>query len=489
MRVFYTDGTPTSRLTILYLVPAGDFAAQGLQKIPASYTSQIPSIAFSIPDLEGAATLKLKAVDGGENIACIESGVTNGKSLELPTVSYIAVGIAGAALALTALSALGSAGAVGGHAPTPSFSTVIGWFQSMAMNGMLSVNYPPIYRSFTKNFAFSGGLIPWNSMQTSIDNFRKSTGGNITTDSVQYLQNASLVFTDGSSNNSIIIARRSSDYRLNGAILDVRQISTTVNGTQSGSGNDADISATNKVTHVVHGIQGYVEQLTIPQANTFMTVLLIFAIVIGAITVGILLFKVILETWALFGSFPKKLTSFRKRYWYTLAKTITNLILLLYGVWTLYCVYQFTNGDSWAAKLLAGLTLGIFTAVLGYFTFRIWQVAHRYKKAEGDASALFENKETWIKYSLFYDAYKRGYWWLFMPAIVYMFAKGCVIAIGDGHGLAQTAGQLIIESLMLLLLLWNRPYATVAGNWINVIIQTVRVLSVICILVFVVSAG
>ena len=204
--------------------------------------------------------------------------------------------------------------------------------------------------------------------------------------------------------------------------------------------------------------------------------------------VGILLFKVILETWALFGSFPKKLTSFRKRYWNLLAKTITNLILLLYGVWTLYCIYQFTHGDSWAAKLLAGLTLGIFTAVLGFFTFRIWQVARRYKKAEGDASALYQNKETWLKYSLFYDSYKQGYWWLFMPAIVYMFAKGTVLAVGDGHGLSQTVGQLVIESVMLILLLWTRPHATKAGNWINVIIQIVRVLSVICILVFVVSS-
>ena len=219
------------------------------------------------------------------------------------------------------------------------------------------------------------------------------------------------------------------------------------------------------------------------------TVLLIFAIVLAAITVAILLFKVILEAWALFGTFPKRLTSFRKRYWHTLAKTITNLILLLYGVWTLYCIFQFTNGDSWAAKLLAAITLASFTAILGFFTFRIWYVARKYKKAEGDASALYENKETWIKYSLFYDSYKRGYWWLFMPAIVYMFAKGCVLAAGDGHGLTQTSGQLIIESLMFILLLWTRPYATKASNWINIIIQVVRVLSVVCILVFVEQLG
>jgi hypothetical protein len=239
----------------------------------------------------------------------------------------------------------------------------------------------------------------------------------------------------------------------------------------------------------VQGIQGYVEQLTIPQANTFMTVLLIFAIVVAAIVVGILLFKVILEAWALFGKFPKALTTFRKEYWRVMAQTITTLILLLYGVWTLYCIYQFTHGDSWAAKLLAALTLGTFTLLLGFYTWKIWSIVQKFKKLEGNADALYENKETWKKYKLFYENYKRGYWWLFVPAIVYMFAKGCVLAAGDGHGMFQTIGQLVIEALMLFVLLWSRPYNSKSGNWINIVIQVVRVVSVVCILVFVEELG
>ena len=428
----------------------------------------------------------LKATDGGAELGCVESSVSNGKTLQVPAVSYMAVGIAGATLMLSGISALGNAGSAGSHTPSPSFGDVIGWLQSMAMNGMLSVSYPPVYRRFTQNFAFSGGLIPWNSMQTSIDGFRNATGGNLTEDSVQYLRNASLAFSGGSGNWSSKAKRSMTSY-MEWPVLPSRGVSVDVNGTQAT--NSSSTVGRDQTSHIVHGIQAYVEQLTIPQANTFMTVLLIFAIVIAAITVGILLFKVILEVWALFGSFPKNLTSFRKRYWGLLARTITNLVLILYGVWTLYCVYQFTHGDSWAAKTLAGVTFAIFTAILGFFTFRIWQVARRLKKAEGDAAALFEDKETWLKYSLFYDAYKQGYWWLFVPAIVYMFAKGCILAAGDGHGLAQTAGQLVTESLMMALLLWHRPYVTKAGNWINVVIQVVRVLSAICILVFVEELG
>jgi Transient receptor potential (TRP) ion channel len=72
-------------------------------------------------------------------------------------------------------------------------------------------------------------------------------------------------------------------------------------------------------------------------------------------------------------------------------------------------------------------------------------LARKYKKAEGNASALYENKETWRNYSIFYENYKKSYWWLFIPVIIYMFARGVIIAAADGHGLVQAGGQLIIE--------------------------------------------
>lgn len=466
-----------SRVDQLCPIPSGTFEASGSQSIPSDYASKIPSIAFSIPDLDGAAKLELRAVDSGEEVACIQSVVGNGITANVPAVPYIAAGIAGAALLVSGLSALAGVNA-GGAVPSPTFGEVIGYFQSIAMNGMLSVQYPSVYRSFSNNFAFSGGLIYWESMQKAIDSFRDKTGGNLTENSVEYLKHATLIYEDTSKG----LTKRG----LEAFALLPRQLNTSINGSSTDNSTDAsDIRS----MHSVSDFQAYVETLAIPEANTFMTVLLIFAIVVAAITVGILLFKVILEAWALFGKFPENLKSFRKRYWLVLAKTITNLILLLYGIWTLYCVYQFTNGDSWAAKTLAGVTLAIFTAILGYFTFRIWQIAHRYKKTEGDASGLYDNKETWTKYSLFYENYKKGYWWLFIPCIVYMFAKGCVIAAGNGHGIVQAGGQLIIESLLLILLLWSRPYTLKSGNWINIVIQVVRVLSVACILVFVHELG
>lgn len=475
-------------------VPAGDFSATGSQKLPSEFAGMIPAIAFQVPDIAAQATLELNSADGGENIACIQSQVTNGKTADIPAVSYAAIGMAGAALILTGASALGSALAGGSAASSggglgtvsPSFTEVFGLFQGMAMNGMLSVNYPPVYRSFAKNFAFSTGMISWPQLQSSIDDFRAKTGGNLTNDSVDALQNATLIFPDGSTTTAQDGSFSKRSFAALAAMI-ARDIETSVNGT------DADIDSKTGAlvapTMTVAGIQAYAQQLSVPTSDVFMTVLLVVAIVVAAIILGILLVKVILEGWALFGNFPPSLAGFRKHYWGSIARAITSLIMLLYGVWVLYCVFQFTRGDSWAAKALAGVTLALFTAVLAFFSWKIWSTARKLRNAEGDTSGLYEDKDIWIKYSLFYESYRKDYWWIFVPTIGYLFAKGCMLAAADGHGMIQTIGQLVIEAVMLVLLLWSRPYERKSGNIINIVIQVVRVISVICILVFVEEFG
>ena len=471
-------------------MPASTFSSHGQQTIPEQYASQIPSIAFSIPNLDGNVRLELKTANG-QDAACITSTVGNGNTLKMPVITYVAAGIAAAALALSAIGGLASGGHPGASTSSPTFSEVITWFQGMAGNGMLSVTYPSIYQSFSTNFAFSTGLVSWGSMQNTIDGFRNRTGGNLTYDSYPYLKNqATLVYSQGGNSTSSVMRRALDNVILfarDGTQVNVNGQSATVGG--SNAGNSSSSSSGSKNDHFVTGIQAYVEQLSIPQANTFMTVLLVWAIVVAVIIVGILLIKVVLEVWSMCGNLPKSLESWRNRYWWRMAKALTNLILLLYGVWTLYCIYQFTNGDSWAAKVLAGITLGLFTAVLAWFTWRIYTKAHQFKNMDGDASRLYEDKEIWIKYSLFYDSYKKNYWLFFVPAIIYMFAKGCIIAGANGHGLVQVAGQLIVEAIMLGLLLWTRPYQLRSGRWINIFIHVVRVLSVACILVFVEELG
>jgi hypothetical protein len=124
-----------------------------------------------------------------------------------------------------------------------------------------------------------------------------------------------------------------------------------------------------------------------------------------------------------------------------------------------------------------------------FFSWKIWSIARKLKNAEGDTSGLYEDKKIWVRYSLFYESYRKDYWWIFVPTIVYMFARGCTLAAADGNGMIQTIAQLVIELVMLILLLWSRPYERRSGNVINISIQVVRFLSVVCILVFVEQFG
>lgn len=456
-------------------LPVGSFAARGSQEIPAQFADMVPGIAFRVPDIAADATLELESADTKQKVACIKSSVTNGKTANVPAVSYVAAGVAGVALVASGISAAGAAAGTGGAGTiSPSFSETIGWFQGMAMNGMLSVSYPPVYQSFTKNFAFSVGMVPWAGMLETIDKFRANTGGNLTDDNVEYIANAT------AGQGGMLHFKRAVGAV---AAIALRDIETSINGTD-------DTHPTTTFQQKVQGIEAFARKVSVPKSDIFMTALLVVAIVIASIVLAILLLKVILEAWAIWGTFPESLKGFRKHYWGSIARTITNLILLLYGIWVLYCIFQFSRADSsWAAKTLAGVTLAIFTGILAFFTWKIYSTVQKLKAAEGDAEGLYSNKELWMKYSLFYDAYRKNYWWLFVPAIIYMFAKGACIAAGDGHGMQQTVAQLVIEGCMLILLLWSRPYERRSGNVLNIIIQTVRVLSVGCILLFVEEFG
>ncbi|GAP84908.1 putative transient receptor potential ion channel [Rosellinia necatrix] len=483
---------PVNFIKPLCPVPSGHFGANGSQTLPPELAAQIPSIAFQLPDVAAQAKLEFTSKEDNSTIGCIQSQVTNTKTVDIPAVSYIAAGIAAGALILGGASAIsaavsgaaaGAGSSVGVGTISPTFGEVLGVFHGFALNGMMSAQLPQVYRSFSKNFAFSIGLIPWTDMQIGIDNFRQMTGGNLTRDSVELLQRTTLVFPDGSTSsaNGSLFKRTFEDY----ASLALREIDTQINSTTS----DGDDSMESTIRTAVSGIRGFVNSLAVPESNTFMTILEVVAIVIGIIIVGILLVKVILEAWALFGRFPASLADFRKHYWGAIARTVTSLILLLYGVWVLYCVFQFTNGDSWAAKLLAGATLALFTGVLAFFSWKIWKTARRLKNTEGDTTSLYEDKLYWRKYSLFYESYKKGYWWVFMPAILYLFVKGTVIAATNGHGMVQSIASLVVEGLFLILLVWSRPYERKSGNVINIAIQVVRVLSVVLILVFVEEFG
>jgi hypothetical protein len=154
---------------------------------------------------------------------------------------------------MTGVASLGSLGAAGagsggpnsGSAQAPNFADILQWFQFVAFSGMYSVDYPPVYRNFCKNFAWSTGLVSWGHMQTTIDTFRAKTGGNLTENNYEFVKNATLIFTQPST-----IQKRQIDFGLDDGGLSNTTIGTTVGE-----------------NHYVRGIEAFVEALFIPSAK------------------------------------------------------------------------------------------------------------------------------------------------------------------------------------------------------------------------------
>lgn len=382
--------------------------------------------------------------------------------------------------------------AAGGWHP-PGFTEFFSALQGIAISGMYSLNYPSAYRSFTQNVGWSTGMITWAGMQTSIDNFRNNTGGNLTASSYERLQQSTLVYRNADNQNqtdiSIDSTTSSSVTKRMFDELFIRDTNSTSTNTTSSSNSTLTNTSTSskKYVTIVTGIRAYVEKLSVPSTNTFMTLLIWFAIIVGICIAAVLALKLFLEIWSIKGNPHNKFPGFRKRYHVLLAISLVRLVMLFYGIWVLYCFYQFKLGDSWGTQLLAGLVFGIATIVLIAFSIRIIWLARIASKTKGGLEYLFQHKPWIRKYGLFYDQFKVKYWWCFIPTLLAVFGRNAFVALGYGNGLVQVIGQMVIDVMLTALYVVCLPFNTKMGNGINIAIQVVRVISLAMLLTFAVQ--
>lgn len=518
-------------------VQQGNVYASGVHAVPEKYTQYISEAAYMIPDLEGTITIDiLNASNPSQNLGCFHSAISNGKSTESSGVKYATLGLAAAALVISAISSASNSGgggaaggAGGGPGPAPPVPHPLptgaegsgaavpsgpgtnvaagGWhppgfveffsvMQGISISGMYSLNYPSAYRSFTQNMGWSTGIITWPGMQIGIDDFRKRTGGNLTASSYERLQNTTLVYRDADNANTTDIdvsSANSSSSNVKRMFVELfirDDTNSTTNSTAASTSNSTSTetdSSEKKYVSIVTGIQAYVEKLTVPNTNTFMTLLIWWAIIVGICIAAILALKLFLEIWSIKGNKKNKFPGFRKRYWLFLASTLVRLVIIFYGLWTLYCIYQFKIGDAWGPMLLAGLLLGIMTIVLVGFTIRIAWLARVASTQKGGLEYLFKHKPWIRKYGLFYDQFKIKYWWCFIPTLLAAFGRNAFVALGYGNGLLQVIGQLVIDILLSLLFIFTMPFNTKMGNGINIAIQVVRVISLALLMTFAVQ--
>ena len=254
----------------------------GEDSIPLSryldISSYVPAIAYKVPDLEAFVQLTLVEVGTGDVKACVQATLSNGWTTHEPGVEWAT----GAVAFLALVSALWHSRKPDSIAPCRLLD-IFYLFQSIAASGLLNLNYPIVYRSFTFNFRWAMGFFLVPSFQTAINDMRNRTGGHL---------------DDATGNALALTNRKSSPYNALSNLPTVRITSFTEGATFSRS-EDApglaylnstavlaatDVQTVTSTNTIKQGIPIWLTTVGIPEENAFMNVFFVTLILFGAIS-------------------------------------------------------------------------------------------------------------------------------------------------------------------------------------------------------------
>ncbi|CAG8923614.1 unnamed protein product [Penicillium salamii] len=421
------------------------------QTLGQSVLSQIPSIAYTVPDLDAVIRIKLKYKSGsdkGNQITCLETRVHNGKTVFQAGVGWTLAIITGVGLiASTVISLLGHSNTAT-HLAFRSLA-FLGFIQSQAMAGMTAVNMPPFVQSWTQNMQWSMGIVRANALQTIATWFQRATGGT-----------PSNVLTN-SENVSLVLQKRGS--------IAAR---ATTTGSQM----------------ILRGIERVGIRDKIELTNIFMTGYLFFYFVVALVAacVGLLLLvRAILA---------KKPTSLEKldramgvtQDWKTILRnTFFRLACIGYPQMCVLCLWELTRRDS-AAEIVLGITMWLVTTgVLAFAAFKVFQRGLRSKQQHNTAAyTLYSDPATLNQWGCLYIYYRAPVYYFLVPSLVYIIVKGMVIAFAQSNPVAQTIVLLILELCMMLAVGIIKPFMSKGANVVAISTGVLNSLNTIFLLVF-----
>lgn len=378
------DANINSLCPLNYSVP---IEASGIIPVAESDVADIPSIAFTIPDFEGQAILRVFANSTESQIGCYSAVVTNGASFSHPAVVGTILGI----FALVAVVSSAAAATYGEsvteirkhYAHSISVFVVFSVFHHIFFTGALSVNWPSVLVAFWSNYAWSAGMIYSGKMQNSINQFIGSNGGNISMVGAA----ASGVNADDLGGGYEIsgiykraISVSSEMFQGVGSTLTLGEFEHAlarrdlVNSSTGFSWYGHPVGPELPLPGNYSGLAGTLGQENIPASNAFLTGLLWLLILMACVAAGMLAFKLIVEGLFRVGALKTRRLAFFRAHWlaFTLA-AVLRVCFIAFFMMIFLTTFQFALGGSTRVKAIAGVILAIFLlgmlGVAGYALF------------------------------------------------------------------------------------------------------------------------
>lgn len=425
-------------------------------------SAPIPGIAFSIPDLD--ATAKVRVMLGDDEVACLEANISNQKTVDTIGVKWATAVIAFLALISSAvLNSLGHANAAS-HVAANSLS-LFGYFQSQAMIGLTAVKLPPIVRAWTQDFQWTMGIIRLGFMQDIFTWYQRATGGTPST------------ILDSIRTYSVQVQKRGLDIASRGLDMLPEKVATLARrgNIKTGSG-----------TYLVYGIQRVAFRSKIESTNLFMTTMTWFCILVIFTSLFVAAYKGVLELLAKKGTVKgDRFLEFRNGWITVLKGIIFRLTLLGFPLVTVFCLWEFTQADSAAEVVLAVFFLLATITTLAFGTWKVITIARRSVSHHSNpAYILFADPNVINKWGFLYIQFKASSHYFIAPLLAYTFLKALFVAVAQKSGITQAIAFIVLEAGALIGASVIRPWMDKPTNTFNIMICVVNFINAICLLIY-----
>ncbi|KAL4932758.1 transient receptor potential ion channel family protein [Aspergillus undulatus] len=426
--------------------------------------SQIPGIAYNVPDLDASVRIYINSTTTHESVACLEASLSNGKTVYQKGVGWTTAVIAGLGLTASAItSGLGHSNTAA-HVAANAMS-LFSYYQSQAMIGMTSIHMPPIVQSWTQNFQWSMGIIRVGFLQDICTWYQRSTGGT-----------AATVLSELSTVSVEVLKKRSYD-------------AVDLVGRSLGAMSKRDGAEGEKVTSEskeVRGIERVGFVAGIEETNIFLTGFIFFVVFVAIVMLLVVAFKGACELLAKHGKMKSdKFQDFRNG-WRIVARGILfRLTLIGFPQMCILCLWEFTRNDSPAEIVLAVIMLISLCAALGWASFKVISLAKRsIALHKNPAYILYSDPTCLNKWGFLYVQYRATAYYFVIPWLGYLLVKGMFIGLSQPAPVVQTVAYVIIEAAMLIAVSVLRPWMDKKTNIYNITIAAVQFLNSIFLLFF-----
>lgn len=412
--------------------------------------------------MDGKVQVYINDTQTGEELACVEAIMSNGKSVYQKGVGWATAIIAGIGLVASAItSGLGHSNTAA-HVAANAMS-LFGYFQAQAFIGMCAVPLPPIVASWTQNFVWSMGIIRVGFLQDMATWYQRSTGGTPS----RILSRLTTV--------SVTVQKRSLDT------LDYAYRSLIK---RQNDGVDQDAAPNESIT--LRGIERVGFRANIEISNIFFTGYTFFIIFVLFVVLFVVLFKFICEALVKSGKMKSdKFQDFRNG-WKTVLKGILfRIILIGFPQMVVLCFWELTVRDSPAEVVLAIVTILTMLGILGWAALKVWRIAQRsITMHKNPAYILYSDPVALNKWGFLYVQFKATAYYFILPILGYVLVKGMFIGLAQKSGVTQAVALVIIEAGLLIAVSIMRPYMDKKTNGFNIAIAAVNFLGAIFLLMF-----